>query len=155
MHLQVSFVKGEVVTGTVVQFEPTGALVDIGAKATAYMPAREVRTDKKCKLQATSRKPCTNESKVSPGVSSILRALPVPRQGRYLARAGTSPEPVPRQGRYLKVRSTLHLSTTLPQNNGAVSRHDLRLQLVITDLLPIVVFRRCRPSNLIGFMLVS
>lgn len=43
--VQVSFVKGEVVTGTVVQFEPTGALVDIGAKATAYMPAREVRGD--------------------------------------------------------------------------------------------------------------
>lgn len=43
VNLQVSFTKGEVVKGTVVQFEPTGALVDIGSKATAYMPAREVR----------------------------------------------------------------------------------------------------------------
>lgn len=42
---KVSFIKGEVVTGTVVQFEPTGALVDIGAKATAYMPAREASLD--------------------------------------------------------------------------------------------------------------
>ena len=39
--------------GTVVQFEPTGALVDIGAKATAYMPAREVRTENT--LQATKQ----------------------------------------------------------------------------------------------------
>lgn len=29
--------------GTVVQFESSGALVDIGAKATAYMPTREVK----------------------------------------------------------------------------------------------------------------
>lgn len=35
--------KGEIVPGTVVQFEPTGALIDIGAKATAYMPTREVK----------------------------------------------------------------------------------------------------------------
>lgn len=41
-HEQVSFERGEIVEGTVIQFEPTGALIDIGAKATAYMPAREV-----------------------------------------------------------------------------------------------------------------
>lgn len=35
--------RGEIVQGTVVQFEPAGALIDIGAKATAYMPVREVR----------------------------------------------------------------------------------------------------------------
>lgn len=52
--IQVSFVKGEVVTGTVVQFEPTGALVDIGAKATAYMPAREVRTDNMLQAQSST-----------------------------------------------------------------------------------------------------
>lgn len=42
-HEQVSFERGEIVEGTVIQFEPTGALIDIGAKATAYMPAREVQ----------------------------------------------------------------------------------------------------------------
>lgn len=41
-HEQVSFERGEIVEGTVIQFEPSGALIDIGAKATAYMPAREV-----------------------------------------------------------------------------------------------------------------
>lgn len=41
--VQVSFERGEIVQGTVIQFEPSGALIDIGAKATAYMPAREVR----------------------------------------------------------------------------------------------------------------
>lgn len=41
-HTQVSFERGEIVEGTVIQFEPSGALIDIGAKATAYMPAREV-----------------------------------------------------------------------------------------------------------------
>eukprot|EP00752_Nemacystus_decipiens_P017500 g15688.t1 len=38
---KVSFARGEIVEGTVIQFEPNGALIDIGAKATAYMPARE------------------------------------------------------------------------------------------------------------------
>ena len=41
-HEQVSFERGEIVEGTVIQFEPSGALIDIGAKASAYMPAREV-----------------------------------------------------------------------------------------------------------------
>ncbi|CAM9471000.1 unnamed protein product [Discosporangium mesarthrocarpum] len=39
---KVNFERGETVTGTVVQLESGGALVDIGAKASAYMPAREV-----------------------------------------------------------------------------------------------------------------
>ncbi|CAM9538396.1 unnamed protein product, partial [Hapterophycus canaliculatus] len=42
---KVSFERGEVVKGTVIQFEPAGALIDIGAKATAYMPAREASLD--------------------------------------------------------------------------------------------------------------
>lgn len=42
--LQVSFTRGEIVKGTVVQFEPAGALIDIGAKSTAFMPTREVST---------------------------------------------------------------------------------------------------------------
>ncbi|CAM9110511.1 unnamed protein product [Ectocarpus sp. 12 AP-2014] len=42
---KVSFERGEIVKGTVIQFEPSGALIDIGAKATAYMPAREASLD--------------------------------------------------------------------------------------------------------------
>lgn len=38
---KVSFVRGEIVKGTVVQFESSGALIDIGAKSTAFMPTRE------------------------------------------------------------------------------------------------------------------
>lgn len=41
-RVQVSFERGEIVQGRVIQFEPSGALIDIGAKATAYMPSREV-----------------------------------------------------------------------------------------------------------------
>ncbi|CAM9160283.1 unnamed protein product [Choristocarpus tenellus] len=39
---KVNFERGETVVGTVVQFEHEGALIDIGAKSTAYMPLREV-----------------------------------------------------------------------------------------------------------------
>ncbi|CAM9094353.1 unnamed protein product [Phaeothamnion confervicola] len=39
---QVSFGRGETVRGVVVQYEHQGALVDIGAKASAYLPLREV-----------------------------------------------------------------------------------------------------------------
>lgn len=42
VYKQVNFQRGETVTGTVVQFEQAGALLDIGAKTTAYMPVREV-----------------------------------------------------------------------------------------------------------------
>uniref|UniRef100_A0A7S2SEK7 S1 motif domain-containing protein n=1 Tax=Rhizochromulina marina TaxID=1034831 RepID=A0A7S2SEK7_9STRA len=35
------FARGDVITGTVVQFDFQGALVDIGAKAAAFMPIRE------------------------------------------------------------------------------------------------------------------
>ncbi|CAM9580623.1 unnamed protein product, partial [Chrysoparadoxa australica] len=38
---QVSFSSGETVPGTVVQYDGQGALVDIGAKASAYLPLRE------------------------------------------------------------------------------------------------------------------
>jgi len=38
---QVSFNRGETVTGVVVQYEQRGLLVDIGAKASAYLPLRE------------------------------------------------------------------------------------------------------------------
>jgi small subunit ribosomal protein S1 len=38
---QVSFNRGEVVNGVVVQYEQRGLLVDIGSKASAYLPLRE------------------------------------------------------------------------------------------------------------------
>lgn len=40
---QVSFARGELIKGTIVQLEAAGALIDIGAKTTAFMAAREVR----------------------------------------------------------------------------------------------------------------
>ena len=73
MHdVQVSFVKGEVVTGTVVQFEPAGALVDIGAKATAYMPAREVRTENAASHRAVLA-PVSSARRFAPRAASAAR----------------------------------------------------------------------------------
>ncbi|CAM9232418.1 unnamed protein product [Sphacelaria rigidula] len=39
---KVSFARGELIKGTIVQLEAAGALIDIGAKTTAFMAAREL-----------------------------------------------------------------------------------------------------------------
>ena len=45
------FKRGDIVKGVVCAYEADGAIVDIGSKCTAFVPAYEVSSDRKAKVQ--------------------------------------------------------------------------------------------------------
>ena len=46
-----SFKRGDIVKGVVCAYESDGAIVDIGSKCTAFVPAYEVSADRKAKVE--------------------------------------------------------------------------------------------------------
>ena len=51
-----NFKRGDIVKGVVCAYESDGAIVDIGSKCTAYVPAYEVSSDKKAKTEEVLEK---------------------------------------------------------------------------------------------------
>ena len=46
-----NFKRGDIVKGIVCAYEADGAIVDIGSKSTAFVPAYEVSSDRKAKVE--------------------------------------------------------------------------------------------------------
>lgn len=55
------FKRGDIVKGVVCAYESDGAIVDIGSKCTAFVPAYEVSSDKKAKVEDVLEKGCEYE----------------------------------------------------------------------------------------------
>ncbi|MCQ2754144.1 MAG: S1 RNA-binding domain-containing protein [bacterium] len=51
-----NFKRGDIVKGVVCAYESDGAIVDIGSKCTAYVPAYEVSTDRKARVEEVLEK---------------------------------------------------------------------------------------------------